>query len=148
MANDSHNKKPEQDTEDSMATCGPKFSLLSNSDQNIQATRKDEQVIEVPHNDFVLEDQQWKLGDCDWMVQILHMKYPMVRSHIHAKFSHRKKLYMKLCTEANVQPTDRKFVQLIFDPGGHLPNLQSSSFQAGENDVDRPQATCVWPKLI
>ena len=109
--------------------------------------------IDSPHIDFIFGDQLRKFGveqrvvsDCDLMVEIHHLKHPTVRSHICSNYGHRKKLYLKLCPETTVQPMERKFVQLIFDPGGYLPNLRSSAFQAGVNDVDGPQARCVGPK--
>ena len=59
-------------------------TILDN--QEMQATRKDEQIVVIPrinsHIDFVFGNQQWKLGDCDLMVQIPHMKCLRVRSHI------------------------------------------------------------------
>ena len=44
--------------------------------------------------------------------------------------------------------TNRKFVRLIFDPGGLLLNSRSSSFQVGDNDAYGPHDTCVGPKWI
>ena len=96
------------------------------------------------------------------MVQILHMKYQMVQLHIHAKPSCQEKqsvgpnsnwrkqgnAILMLCKEAKVQPTGRKFVRLIFDLGGHLPNSTSSSFQVGRTMQDRTQRPRVGPKLI
>lgn len=34
---------------------------------------KEESIVEVPHIDFILGDQRWKLRDCDMMMQILDM---------------------------------------------------------------------------
>ena len=52
---------------------------MNNDDQAVEAKRKDNKVVEIPHTnshiDFFIRDQQWKLGDeerlvkdCDLMV--------------------------------------------------------------------------------
>ena len=74
--------------------------------------------------------------DCDLMVQVLQVKHPIVRLHINTNFNHHKQLYMTLYMEDADRPPNRKFVILVFDPSGQLPNSRSSSFQAGENDTD------------
>ena len=116
----------------------------------IQAAREETSVVEIPHInshiDFVFEDQQWKLGDeqrqividCDLMVQVLQVKHPTVQLHINTNFSHQKQLCMHLDMEAADGPTNRTFVKLIFDPGGHFPNSRLRSFQARENDAAAP----------
>eukprot|EP00268_Persea_americana_P003972 TRINITY_DN11234_c1_g2_i1.p1 TRINITY_DN11234_c1_g2~~TRINITY_DN11234_c1_g2_i1.p1 ORF type:complete len:118 (-),score=10.87 TRINITY_DN11234_c1_g2_i1:102-455(-) len=109
-------------------------------------TRKNKQVVEIPHiNSYIdvfFEDQQWELGDCDLMVQILHMKYRTVQLHIYTESNCQEKQsarpnsnwrkqpnsILMVCTEAKVQPMDQKFVQLILDPGKHLPNSRSEFF--------------------
>eukprot|EP00268_Persea_americana_P028356 TRINITY_DN27535_c0_g3_i2.p1 TRINITY_DN27535_c0_g3~~TRINITY_DN27535_c0_g3_i2.p1 ORF type:complete len:149 (-),score=21.75 TRINITY_DN27535_c0_g3_i2:40-486(-) len=146
--------------EDSRAPFDNEISSMNNDDQAVDAKRKDDKVVKIPHTnshtDFVIGDQQWKLRDeerlvrdCDLMVRLPHVIHPMARFYIHiesnihdtrcivitsnwGRILHR---VFKMCAKAHAWPTNQKFVRLIFDPGGHLPNSKSSSFQAGENDA-------------
>ena len=117
----------------------------------------------IPHIDFIFGDERQVCRDCDLIVQILQLKFWEVQSHVHTESVHQKKrcatpiskwrkrshTNFKLCAEATIQPMDWNFIRSIFfNLSRHLPNSRSSSFQARENDEDRPQATCVGPKLI
>ena len=76
--------KSEQETEDSIAPFDNEISSMNDDDQAVEAKRKDDKVVEIPHTnshiDFVVGDQQWKLGDeeqlvrdCDLMVRLPHV---------------------------------------------------------------------------
>ena len=111
---------------------------MGNGGQNTQAVEEKTPTVEISHIDFIFWDKRRIISDCDLMVQIHQLKPPGVRSHIYSNYSSQRKLYMKLCPEIEDLPTNRKFVRLFFDPGGHFLNLWSSSFQAEENDADQP----------
>ena len=60
----------------------------------MEAKRKDDNVVEIPHTNshinFVIGDQQWKLGDeerqardCNMMVQLPHVIHATAQLHIH-----------------------------------------------------------------
>ena len=45
---------------------------------------QEEEVIEVPHIDFIFGDQQWIVNVHDLLVRRQHLTHLMVRSHIQA----------------------------------------------------------------
>ena len=52
----------------------PKETCRSSKENDI-LPMEGEQIIDVPHIDFVLVDQRLKLGYCDLMMQLQHMTY-------------------------------------------------------------------------
>ena len=116
---------------------------MHNDDQHIHAAREKTPIVEISHIEFIFGDERRIVRYCDLLVQVQQVKHPTIRLHINTNITHQKQLYMELYTKVADQPMNQKFVRLIFDPGRHLPNSRSSSFQARENDVDGPQATCV-----
>ena len=48
MVKDMLTEKPGQDIEDSTTTFGPEFPSMSNDNQNIQATREEASIVEIP----------------------------------------------------------------------------------------------------
>ena len=119
----------------------------------VTVVSQEDQVVEVPHIDFIFRDRQWKLDDCTRIWQILRLQSLMGRAHIRAQCRYRKKWQFrstsrrknklcqtsKSCQENEVHEKNQKFVQLIFDPGRHFQNLWSNSlpfYQA----VNSPQA--------
>ena len=110
----------------------------------VQETSIAPQIVDIPHIDFIFENQQWIIKDQDLLVHMQQLKHLMVRSQIQEKCKHQKKQYLqsasnwrkkscqvpKLFHEYEDQEL-RKFVRLIFDPGGHLQNSRSSSLQSG-----------------
>ena len=105
-----------------------------------------EQIVEVPYIDFIFRNQRWIFKDQDLLVHMQQLKHPMVRSQINAKCEHQKNQHLqstsnwskkssrvpKLCEEYEDQEL-RKFVCLIFGPGGHLQNLRSILSKEGRN---------------
>ena len=143
---DMQTDRPELDTEDSASTVGLEISPMSTNNPEVQPPSEEERVVDIPHInsliDFVFGDQQYQLGDDQWivsgydlMVQILQVNHPTVQLHINTNFTHQKQLYMELYTEVVDRSMNQKFARLIFDPSGHFLNSRSSSFQARENDV-------------
>ena len=101
----------------------------------MQATKEDvEQVVEVPHIDFIFRDRPSFLEDCDPLVQNQELQPLMVRSHIQAKARHQTNGYVeptfnwkrrsyktsKPCKEDGDQPANQKFIRWISDLSGHL----------------------------
>ena len=143
--------QPKLDTEDSTSTVGLENSPMSTNNPQVQTPSDEEQVVDTPHIssqiDFVFMDHHWQSGDqerllkdCNLMVRIPHVTSPMDHVYLQAHFNHQIKgcakfSILKIYVQAQDQSTNRKFVRLIFDPGGHLPNSRSSSFQPGENDA-------------
>eukprot|EP00268_Persea_americana_P062648 TRINITY_DN8050_c0_g1_i12.p1 TRINITY_DN8050_c0_g1~~TRINITY_DN8050_c0_g1_i12.p1 ORF type:complete len:126 (-),score=10.83 TRINITY_DN8050_c0_g1_i12:128-505(-) len=124
---------------------------MSTNNPEVQTPSDEEPIVDIPHKnsqiDFVFGDQQLKSGDqerllkaFDLMVRIPQVTSRIVHVYLQPHFNCQIKgcvmfSIVKIYVKAQDQPTNKKFVQLIFDPGGHLPNSRSSSFQPGENDA-------------
>ena len=124
---------------------------MSTNNSQVQTPSDEEQVVNTPHISSQIDfffmdhhwqsgDQEWLLKDCNLMVRIPHVTSPMDHVYLQAHFNHQIKgcakfSILKIYVQAQDQSTNRKFVRLNFDPGGHLPNSRSSSFQPGENDA-------------
>ena len=57
-------------------------------------SQKVEQLIEVPHIDFILGDKLFTIEDCDLLVQSKQLMHLMVKSHIHVEVKHQKQQYV------------------------------------------------------
>ena len=72
------------------------IDLMSNKSKHlvnlmvVQETSIEEQLVEVPHIDFIFEDQRWIFKDHDLLVHMQQLKHLMVRSHIQEKCKHQK----------------------------------------------------------
>ena len=111
------------------------------SNTETQAAEKEEQIVEVPHIDFIfwgltMETQGLHSDTTDFTIKaskgstvhqhkILLSKEAMHQAYI--QLEEKDCLEFSRCTHADDQPLDQKYVQWIFDPRGHLPNLRSSS---------------------
>ena len=61
------------------------------SSSNEKAITKDDQIIEVPHIDFIFRDRQLRLEDCEQMIQIKYLKHQFIRAQIQSRSKHQMK---------------------------------------------------------
>eukprot|EP00268_Persea_americana_P054385 TRINITY_DN6228_c0_g1_i17.p1 TRINITY_DN6228_c0_g1~~TRINITY_DN6228_c0_g1_i17.p1 ORF type:complete len:143 (+),score=24.19 TRINITY_DN6228_c0_g1_i17:310-738(+) len=54
----------------------------------VSVVSQEDQVIKVPHIDFIFGEPRWIFNDHDLLVQRQHLKHLIVRSHIQIHFIH------------------------------------------------------------
>ena len=92
--NNEENIKESYHLMDPVASPPPKNKVKPSDGKTInQEVLNDDQIIEVPHIDFIFGDNLFILEDCVQPVKIQNLKHLMVRYHIQTEFINQKKQY-------------------------------------------------------